>query len=264
MAGIFHNETDDERRKRLFFESAPPDPTQQAKKAGMGHFNRSLHDVLMPQSAMPIGPHTGMLMERVPADYLAWVQAQPWAAHWHPWHPVADYLARFPNQEQGTRNKEHLWPSHIVFVSPMQACAPSKDWHHPQHALLTCHPDTFLHEDKYHTFALGALGLRPVWYDAKLKAYRLTAQKRWQAIQAGAAEVKSRNTGASHLTFERVDASGQTRCTKHCYATEHEAQVEITRILTSRRRHRPDYLRAYECPRCRFWHLTRQKLPHES
>lgn len=267
MAGIFNDESRSERRKRRLFESAQVNPAQQAVKAGRAHFNRVLHGVLMPDSMMPIGPHGMKTLRQVPADYLAWVQAQPWARDWHPWHPVADYLLRFPLSE--TENSEprtaNLWPSHIAFVSPMQACTPTQEWHHPEHALLTCHPDRLLHEDKFHTFALGALGLRPVWFDEKLKAYRLTEQKRWQAIQAGAAAVKqSFKSQVSRERLVRVDSLGAEICTKHCYSSADEAQGRIDNILNSRRRNRPDYLRAYECERCGFWHLTRQKLPHES
>lgn len=248
-----------------FWLTAPADPMQQAQQAGALHLNKSLRACLMPQSAMPIGPHTGKLMERMPADYLAWVQAQPWAAQWHAWQPVADYLTRFPlNQEPGTKNQAQEWPSHIAFVSPMQACAPSAEWHWPQHALLTCHPDTYLHEDKFHTFALGALGLRPVWYDKKLRAYRITGKRRDLALRHGAAAISAAPAVSAGTRWVRVAEDGSERCTKHCHASEHAANKEIRSILHSRRRHRPDYLRAYECPKCGFWHLTRQKLPHES
>lgn len=245
--------------REQFWLTGPADPMQQAQKAGVLHLNKSLRAILMPQSAMPIGPHTGKLMERMPQDYLAWVQAQPWTAHWQQWQPVADYLTRFLIADDSTE-----WPSPVVFVGPMQACEPSKKWHYPEHALLTCHPDAWLHEDKYHTFALGALGLRPSWYDQKLKAYRLTAGKRALAIRQGAGEIASHPRRAGFQKFVRVDDHGVERCTKHCYASEHEAAAEIDRILNSRRRNRPDYLRAYECQHCAFWHLTRQKLPNES
>lgn len=261
MPGIFNDEPESERRKRRLFEAPQIDPTAQARKAGRPHFNRVLGGVLMPDSMMPIGPHGSKTLRQVPAVYLAWVQAQPWAQRWTAWQPVADYLTRWPLPDSA---QEYVWPAHIAFVSPLQACTPTQEWNHPQHALLTCHPDSYLHEDKFHTFALGALGLRPSWYDKALQAYRLTPQKRWQAIQAGAAEVKARGGMPRSLTFVRVDDDGQTRCTKHCYPSEHAARSEIDRILTSRRRHRPDYLRTYECPECGFWHLTRQKLPHES
>lgn len=259
------SETPAERRKRLFFESAPPDPTAQARKAGRAHFNRSLHAVLMPQSVMPIGPHTGKLMERVPHDYLAWVQSQPWAAHWHPWHPVADYLTRFPlNQEPGTRNQEPLWPSHICTVTPMQPCPPTQEWNYPEHALLRCHRDGWLHEDKFHTFALGALGLRPPWFDTKLQAYRLTFQKRLDAIRLGAGELAPsvRQPGTRNQepgTFHRLTTDGKPLCTKHHYPTKADADIVAAQRMKSRH-NRPVMLRSYHCPDCGLHHLTSKPL----
>jgi hypothetical protein len=254
MSALLH-ETPEERRKRLFFESAPPDPTAQAKKAGRAHFNRSLHDVLMPQSVMPIGPHTGKLMERVPHDYLAWVQAQPWAAHWHPWHPVADYLDRFPLPEsQGPQ-----WPSHICTVTAMQACAPTQEWNYPEHALLRCHHDIYLHEDKYHTFALGALGLRPQWFDPKIQAYRLTFPKRLLAIQLGAGELAADPRQRDRPNYQRTASDGTPLCTKAHYATKEQADLVAAQRIESRR-NAPAFLRSYHCPECGLHHLTSKPL----
>lgn len=253
MSALLH-ETPEERRRRLFFESAPPDPTAQARKAGRAHFNRSLHAVLMPQSVMPIGPHTGKLMERVPHEYLAWVQSQPWAALWHPWHPVADYLTRFPLPD----SQSPQWPSHICTVTAMQACAPTQEWNYPEHALLRCHRDTWLHEDKFHTFALGALGLRPPWFDTKLQAYRLTASKRTLAIQLGAGELAP-SVRTRPETFQRTTTDGKPLCTKHHYATKAQADLVAAERMKSRH-NRPAMLRSYHCPDCGLHHLTSKPL----
>lgn len=253
------SETPEERRKRLFFESAPPNAGREARRTGRSHFNRVLHDVLMPDSLMPVGPHAEKTMRQVPAEYLAWVQAQPWSARWIPWKPVADYLTRFPLPDDTPRQ----WPAHIAFVTPMLACQPTKEWHHPEHALLTGHHDDWLHGDKFHTFALGALGLRPQWFDPTQRAYRLTAQRRLWAIREGAAELAHPPQNRVRAAFQRLREDGTVTCTKHCYSSQHEAAQQIEHILTSRRRNRPDYLRAYECPTCGLWHLTRQRLPHE-
>ena len=248
-------------RKDRFWNTSPPNVTEQARQAGRAHFNRSLHAVLMPQSVMPIGPHTGKLMERVPPDYLAWVQAQPWAADWHPWHPVADYLTRFPTENSEPRTENNEWPSHICTVTPMQACAPTQDWTYPEHALLRCHRDTWLHEDKYHTFALGALGLRPPWFDPKLQAYRLTAQKRHRAIQLGAGELapspRQQRTANREQPFQRLTAEGRPLCTKTHYSSKTLADQVIADRMKSHR-NRPDFLRSYLCPRCHLYHLTKQ------
>jgi hypothetical protein len=240
-------------RKERFWRTPPPNVTELARKNGSAHFNRVLHAVLMPQSAMPIGPHTGMLMERLPADYLAWVQAQPWTSRWHPWHPVADYLTRFPLPDTTSTD----WPSHICTVSPMHACAPTQEWTHPEHALLRCHRDIWLHEDKYHTFALGALSLRPQWFDPKLQAYRLTTEKRSLAIHRGAGELASDQRRST--TFRRVDATGNSVCTKHCYPTKQDADNAAAERMKSRH-NRPEHLRSYHCPDCSFHHLTHKPL----
>lgn len=278
MSALLH-ETPEERRKRLFFESAPPDPTAQAKKAGSAHWNRSLGTVLMPQSVMPIGPHTGKLMERVPHDYLAYVQAQPWSKTWDPWHPVADYLTRFPlslplsaeggaavspspslraASPQSVSQSCPMWPSHIATVTTMQACTPTQEWNYPEHALLRCHHDTYLHEDKFHTFALGALNLRPAWFDTKLAAYRLTFPKRHLAIQLGAGELAP-SVRTRPETFQRLTADGKPLCAKHHYATKADADTVAAQRMKSRH-NRPVMLRSYHCPDCGLHHLTSKPL----
>jgi hypothetical protein len=50
----------------------------------------------------------------------------------------------------------------------------------------------------------------------------------------------------------------KNNCNKIGYSTKHEAIKVISQCL-ERSRNRPDKLRAYECPRCRLWHITRQE-----
>lgn len=240
----------EENEKFKFWGTAPTDPRAEARKHGGAHFDRVLHTTLMPDSPMPVGPHSEKTLRQVPPDYFAWVQAQPWAAAWTPWKPVADYLARFPIE----RPETYVWPSHIAFVSALQACTPTQDWTNTQHAFLTCHPDKWQHEDKFHTFALGALGLRPRWFDRELQAYRLTPRRRQMAIDCGAFALPP-SPAAARAEFVRIRDDGKITCTKHCYASEHEAGEEIDRCM-KRPRNRPKQLRSYECPRCGFWHLT--------
>lgn len=46
-------------------------------------------------------------------------------------------------------------------------------------------------------------------------------------------------------------------CTKVRYPNKKEALTARNQRLHSRRRHnKPDFLRAYDCPHCGFWHLT--------
>lgn len=249
------SESKEERRKFRFWNTAPPDARRDARKHGGAHFDRVMHAVLMPDSPMPVGPHAEKTMRQVPVDYLAWVQAQPWAAAWVPWRPVADYLDRHPV------GPDPDCPPHVVYVSQMQACTPTSEWTWPEHALLTCHPDIDLHGDKFHTFAQGALGLRPAWYNHDLRAYRLTSRRRWMAIQAGAFEIPS-SAKRAPAEFRRIHPDGKITCTKHCYADAKQAQTVINDRMRSRHG-RPEQLRSYECPKCGFWHLT-HKPAHEN
>jgi hypothetical protein len=240
----------EELRREKFWNTAPTDHRREARKHGGAHFDRVLHTTLMPDSPMPVGPHAEKTMRQTPPDYLAWVNSQRWAASWTPWGPVADYLTRFPIEHA----EAHVWPQHIAFVTQLQACAPTQDWPGHEHALLTCHPDRWLHEDKFHTFAQGALNLRPKWYDRDRQAYRLTAQRRQKAIDCGAFALPA-SPASVRAEFVRIREDGQITCTKHCYVSENEAQQAIDHCM-KRPRNRPKQLRSYECPRCGFWHLT--------
>ena len=256
----------DQRRRERFWRTAPPDPIRLAKQAGLPHYNRALGQVLMPQSAMPIGAHAGKIMSAVPADYLAWVNVQPWDAAWPAWAPVRDYIERHPvgimSADDATQpDPVHLWPAAVVYVSPLMSCPPTSEWRWTEFAELTGHPD---HEDKLHAFAAGALGLLPRWFQTiggESRHYRLTATRRLNAIQAGAAVLPpSRKAQAMH--FQRLREDGTATCTKHCYPSKKDADTVANERSTGRqyiRRNRPEvHLRSYECPRCGFWHLTKQ------
>lgn len=243
-----------EQRREHFWRTAPVDPVALAKDAGVSHFNRALGRALMPQSHMPIGTHAGKIMAEVPADYLAWVQAQPWAASWPAWAPVADYLDRHPLTTENTG-----WPQYVVFASPLIATPPSPEWRWDTFAQLTGLRD---HEDKLHAFAVGALNMSHRWAIPATKDeplhYRLSPKRRFTAISLGAFELQP-GLKARTQHFQRLRESGNCNCTKHAYADETEAQRSMDAILNGPRRNRPDYLRAYQCPACGFWHLTKQR-----
>lgn len=243
-------------RKFRFWNTAPPDPVSLAKKASVPHYNRALGQVLMPQSHMPIGPHAGKIMSEVPADYLAWGQDQPWAAAWAQWQPVADYLLRFPVDAAA-----HERPATLFFVSPMIACVPDDRYRWASYAQLTCLPG---HEDKMHTLAQGLLRFPQRYAYAPDRAtqtplhYRLTLNQRAIVIAHGAFPLEP-GLKARREHQQQIRATVHTPCTKHCYPDQTSAELEAKTILNSRRRNRPDHLRAYECPECGFWHLTKQR-----
>lgn len=50
-------------------------------------------------------------------------------------------------------------------------------------------------------------------------------------------------------------------CDKYPYRSKRDAVTAMNARTTGRRRirrHRPAYLRIYECPLCGYWHLTHQ------
>jgi len=49
-------------------------------------------------------------------------------------------------------------------------------------------------------------------------------------------------------------------CTKHRYPDKKSALTAINHRLHGHQRNRPEYLRAYPCPDCRGWHLTKNNL----
>lgn len=258
---------EDERRRFRFWNTAPVNPLAQAKKSGTPYLGRGR--VLMPESAMPVGEHVGKTMRQVPHAYLRWVQAQPWAADWQHWQPVADYLSRFPlpPAPEGVA-------AIALFVDPLVACPRTPRWRWPTVSRLHCLPGA---EDYLHAFAVGALGLDRRWYlthGVEFPHYALNESRQSLALGLGAYLLDHRQTTeharvwrahwqpqeASEFVRERPD--GSATCTKHCYDKK-GAETALNDRLNNRchRRHnRPDFLRIYECGKCGFWHLTSKPL----
>ena len=270
---------DNDRRRHRLFNGPQIDPTHEAAKRGVPYFRAGHGRVLMPDSFMPVGQHAGKHLRAVPVAYLRWVNAQPWAAQWRPWQPVADYLTRFPVPEA---NAEVCPP--IIFVDTLTPCVPTKAWRWPSCCHLHCLPG---HEDKLHAFALGALGLERRWYQqprGSMPHYDLNEAKQELALGHGAELVdrqqmvehlrRWREAGGAVAPFVRVREDGTQTCTKHCYGSLKEAQTVINERLAGKnrgsslknygalpRRYRhntPDFLRAYLCPKCGFHHITSQ------
>ncbi len=59
------------------------------------------------------------------------------------------------------------------------------------------------------------------------------------------------------MNFVAVDPRAITSCGKLRYADKKAALTSRNRILSGHRRHQPKDLRAYFCPACRGWHLTK-------
>lgn len=266
--------TDKQAWKERWERTRPVDPIARSKAHGIPHYNQVLHTVLMPQSAMPIGPHAGKIMERVPADYLAWVDAQPWAATWPHWGPVHDYLTRFPAETELTGADLH---APIIFLGPLQPM-PNIPWNSA--AILHTLPG---HEDKLLTFASGVLTFLPEWLKRRspMPHFLVSPHKFEVAIKHLAHLIDRRqlrdhaddwDTAHQHRPqFHRIrhdDRGGETicPCTKHGYVSKKEAQTVRSHRLPGteyrkgqRYRHnKPHYLRAYHCPDCNLWHLTSQ------
>lgn len=248
---IFSQEDKDKFR---FWNTPPPDPQTLAKNSEAGYHPRNSlgrDRILMPTSPMPVGEHANKIMQAVPADYLRWVNEQPWAARWPAWAPVADYLQRFPVGP---------WldgpPGNAIFVDSLLPCRKSQHWRFDEISHLTCGPGM---ESLLHAFAIGALGLRRDWFQPReyLGHYDLSPAKHQAAIAAGAHLLASREALRAHIHTAKLYAARQT-CTKHCYASEQEADRVAHERLTARR-NAPTYLRSYLCPRCDLWHLTRQR-----
>lgn len=259
MPAIFD---DNDRRRHRLFNGPQIDPTQAAARHETPYFRHGKDRVLMPDDFMPVGEHTGKHLRAVPYDYLRWVNAQPWAAQWRHWQPVADYLTRFPLPEVSAGHEL------VIFVDTLTPCVPTKTWRWPSSCHLHCLPG---HEDKLHAFAIGALGLERRWYQkpaAHMPHYDLNEAKQETALGHGAELVDRRQmgehirlwraSGGAVQPFVRVREDGTQTCTKHCYPSLKEAQTVINERLDAQRyvrgrryRHNtPDFLRAYLCEKC--------------
>lgn len=282
MNHIFDQQDHDKFR---FWNTAPVNPLDRAKKSGTPYMTGK---ALMPESPMPVGEHVGKTMRQVPRAYLRWVSAQPWASQWRHWAPVADYLARHPLALDALPSEEPRAPV-VIYVDPLLACTPTPRWRWPSACHLHCLPGF---EAELHAFALGALNMNRAWYQDmrpdSAPHYDLNESRQTHALAAGA-ELIDRRQMAAHIRlwresrgspvpregteFVRVMPGGEQRCTKHCYPTEAEAQAKIKAILHGERfarshnkfraqgcrKNTPEFLRAYACPDCGFFHLTRQR-----
>lgn len=264
MSAIFDRH---DREKHRFWNTAPVNPLDLAKASGTPFLTGK---PLMPESPMPVGEHVGKTMRQVPVDYLRWVNAQPWAATWRHWAPVADYLTRFPLAE-GSAGRSARSDSEadksvrapILFVDTLTPCAPSPAWRFDSCCRL--YAPNAAHEPLLHAFALGALGLEKRWFQrGGLPHYRLSEAGQERALGAGA-ELADRAMAAQHErarqgpVFVREMPDGTRQCTKTCYPTLKEANTVINERTKGRkhyRHNRPVFLRAYPCPHCGFYHLT--------
>lgn len=168
------SQSNDQLRRERFWRTPPKDPTAAARR-GVGSYFRPGHNrVLMPDDFMPVGEHAGKHLRAVPADYLAWVDAQPWSHHWDSWLPVKDYLTRFPvegNADTPVRfyvDSLKQWPTQI-------RCFKAGSSH------LHCLPGW---EDFLHAFVVGGLKLSRDYYQpGALPHYDLTVGKHHQALK---------------------------------------------------------------------------------
>lgn len=268
MGPIFDHE---QHQKHRFWNTAPVDPLAEAKKRGLAYTSRR---PLMADSPFPFGDHLGKTMRQVPAAYLRWIDAQPWAATWRDWAPVHDYLERHPLPEPGTDNRELRTVS--ICVTTIEVHAHAKEVFKDG----ACRLYVPLEEQApfLHAFAQGALDLRREWCraadDTAPPHYLLTPERQNIALNAGA-ELVTRRQQAEHAwhwrrthgtagqVLVREMPDGRVQCLKHCYATKKDADTVVNRRTQGRhsyRHQRPAYLRSYECPRCGFWHLTSKPL----
>lgn len=180
------SQSNDQLSKERFWRTPPPDPTGRAARAGVPYYRAGKSRVLMPDDFMPVGPHAGKHLRAVPADYLLWVEAQPWSRHWVQWQPVADFIARFITCDPDTLDTVEI-PGVPLFVDQLR----------PWPTKIRCFKDGSAHlhtlpgwEDYLHTFAMGALALDPRWYQNKLLPhYDLTKRKHALALECGAIEI---------------------------------------------------------------------------
>lgn len=268
MGRIFdHND----RQKNKFWNTAPVNPLAEARKRGLAYTSRR---PLMPESPFPFGEHLGKTMRQVPAAYLRWIDAQPWASTWRLWLPVRDYLERFPLPEQRTENSE---PRTVqLCVGPLEVDPRATGVFKDGACRLYAPQDE--HQPFLHAFAQGALDLRPDWCRAADATapphYLLSAERQNMALDAGAELVTRRQLDEHAWHWKRAHGStgtllvrempdGSQRCTKTCYASAKDAQTVINQRTQGRaryRHHRPTFLRHYPCPKCGFHHITSQPL----
>ena len=186
MPALFdHN---DHRRHR-FWNTAPADPTAASRKGKGSYFRPGHNRVLMPDSFIPCGEHAGKTLRAVPLDYLLWVNAQPWAAQWDSWQPVADYISRFITLDHETQNILPHLPTPAFYVDRLRAWPTKIRCFKDGSSHLHCLPGN---EDLLHAFAVGGLNLSRDWYQpGALPHYDLTKSRHEHARRLGAVLIEA-------------------------------------------------------------------------
>lgn len=205
---------DDERRYQLF-NGRQIDPTRAPKRAGTSYFarrsiTREGKRHLMPDDFMPAGPHASKHLRAVPPDYLLWVDRQPWSKDWVQWGPVADFIRNYVLSDPETAETIAVVTQPVIFVDPLAQYPTSlrcfKDGSSHLHTLPG-------HLDLLQTFAQGALGLDPGWFQNKeLPHFDLTVRKHRLALDCGAVEIDRRQLIA-HRDIWRQFRDSQPRHT---------------------------------------------------
>lgn len=262
MSAIFDHQ---DHEKHCFWNTAPADPVALAARAAVPYQRGGRSRPLGPDDFMPVGEHVGKTMRQVPAAYLSWVNAQPWAATWRHWEPVAEYLTRhaLPVSETHSLTVSKS-PSPVLFCDTLTPCTPEPGWRFESYSRLYTPSED--HGPYLHAFAIGALGLERRHYQTPAGAlphYRLSEVGQERALSLGA-ELADRRTAQRHewtlnrAPFVREMEDGSHRCTKHCYSKIEAETARNDRLdgRKQRRNTRPASLRIYECPQCGFWHLT--------
>lgn len=205
--------SDKDRWKWKTFNGPQLDPTRAHKKHGTPYYARRSVTaaggrVLTPHDMMPIGPHAGKHLHAVPADYLLWVNQQPWSRDWHLWQPVAQFIENYITSDAETSQTIPVPTGPLIYVDPVQV------W--PTQIQCFKNGSSHLHTlpgylDYLHTFAIGALRLNPDWFQHKeTPHFDLTIAKHQQAIRLGAVEI-SRQQMVEHMRLWRQFRDSQPR-----------------------------------------------------
>ena len=94
------------------FNDFPPprDPVAVAAAEQRQHINQATGTVLFHQNVMPVGPHRGKIMERVPAnDLLRYADYKRSLRTYPEWQPVLHYIARHRSEIEARLHP--AWPS---------------------------------------------------------------------------------------------------------------------------------------------------------